>query len=219
MSRRLLPVLVVLAATLLPTLSATAAGDEAARLQRALDDLAVMESLLGGAMNEPTRRELLTKLEGVRREVLSVQQDLLRGTTGAGVTVSGPGGALVAVTITEDGPAHPPADVGLVAVVGVPEVEGPFAMGHGPFDMLKVAIHAEPFGDKKLDILREAARSHRFTVDQVIELLPMFTFSDERVEAAVVLYPRVMDPEVWFRVYDHFDFDADKEQVRKRLGL
>lgn len=219
MSRRLLPVLVVLAATLLPTLSAPAAGDEAARLQRALDDLAVMESLLGGAMNEPTRRELLIKLGSVRQQIQTVQQDLLRGVPEAGVTVSGPGGALVAVTVTDPTSPPTPDDVGLVALVGVPPADAPFAMGQGPFGILRAAIEAESFGDGRLGVLRGAVRENRFTVDQVIQLLPLFPFSDERVDAAVLLHPAVADPEVWFRVYESFDFDSDKAQVRKRLGL
>ncbi len=217
MPRLALSFLAALVLALVPSLTARASGDGAARLQTALDDLAVMESLLGGTMNEPTRRELLSKLQAVRRELRAVQQELLRGGSQTGVTVSGPGGALVAVTVHEDPPG--PAPVHVVGVADVPMPPEFLAMGGGPFDLLKVAIHAEPFGDKKLDILREAVRSHRFNVDQVIELLPMFTFSDERVDAAVMLHPVVVDPEVWFRVYDHFDFDSDKEEVRKRLGL
>ncbi len=198
---------------------ARAAGDAAARLQRALDDLAVMEALLSGGLNEPTRRELQTKLRAVRQEVQAVQQDLLRGSSTTGVTVGGAGGAVVAVTVTESGTTPSPSAVHLLGVVDAPTEGGLYPIGGGPFDALEASIAAESFGDEKIALLRGAARDHWFTVDQVIRLLPQFAFSDDRIEAAVVLYPRVVDPEVWFRVYDGFDFDSDKDEVRSRLGL
>jgi hypothetical protein len=88
-----------------------------------------------------------------------------------------------------------------------------------PMDGLKAAISSESFGDGKVAILSASAAGNWFTIDQVVELLPLFAFSDDRVEAAVVLYPKVLDPENWFRVYGAFDFDNDKDEVRSRLGL
>ncbi len=196
------------------TTPARAAGDEATRLQHALDELSVMETLLSGNLNEPARRELLEKLRSVRVLVHGVQQDVLRGHSTASVSIDGPGGALVAVTVSEGSEPEPAAV--LVAPVAVAD---PVRMSRAPMDGLRAAIEGESFGDGKVAVLRAAAAGNWFTTDQVIELLPLFAFSDDRVEAAVVLYPRVLDPENWFRVYGAFDFDSDKDEVRRRLGL
>jgi hypothetical protein len=200
----------LMAATSTPAL---ASGDEAARLQRALDDLAVMEALLSGNLNEPAQRELVSKLRSVRQEVRGVQQDLLRGGGSASVSIDGPGGALVAVTVSEGVGSEPTAV--LVAPVGLAD---PVRMTRAPMDGLKAAIAAEGFGDGKVAVLRTAVAENWFTTEQVVELLPLFAFSDDRVEAAAVLYPKVLDPENWFRVYGGFDFDSDKDELRRRLG-
>jgi hypothetical protein len=193
---------------------AWASGDEAARLQRALDDLAVMEALLSGTLNEPAQRELLTKLSSVRLEVRGVQQDLLRSGGDASLSIDGPGAAMVAVTVTEG----VGADVSTVLVTPAVLAE-PVRLTRAPLDQLKAAIDSESFGDGKVAVLSASAAGNWFTTDQVIELLPLFAFSDDRVDAAVVLYPKVLDPENWFRVYGAFDFDGDKDEVRSRLGL
>ena len=43
-------------------------------------------------------------------------------------------------------------------------------------------------------------------------------FEKDKVEAAVLLHPHVVDPENWFQVYGAFDFDANKRKVRERVG-
>ncbi len=197
---------------------AAAAEPEAARLQAVLDDLDVMVSMLdGGRINEATRRELLRKAVLVRDEVASVQEDLLRAS--ASISVEGPGGLSLSVDI-DDGSA-PAAAVAVGEPMPLEDAPPmpPLAMAAEPFAALTAAVESESFGDEKVAVLRAAAADNLFVVEQVRRLLPLFTFSDERVEAAVILYPRTIDQENWFQVYQEFDFDSDKEELRKRLGL
>jgi hypothetical protein len=46
-----------------------------------------------------------------------------------------------------------------------------------------------------------------------------FSFDSDRVEAAVHLYPLIIDPENFFIVLEAFTFDHDRQAVRKRLKL
>jgi hypothetical protein len=201
---------------------ATAGESEAARLQTAIDQLDVMQSLLdGGKINEATRRELLAKVISVRDEVAGVQGDLLRST--ATVTVGGPGGLGLSMSVeTHEGASaevlvHDPLG-GPMALEEPPPLP-PLPMGAGPFAALIDAVEAESFGDEKVAVLRQAAANNLFSVAQVRQLLPLYTFSDEKIEAAVALYPRTIDAENWFQVYQEFTFDSDKDELRDRLGL
>lgn len=201
-------------------LASQAAPQDAARLQQVLDELDVMEAMLGGKVSEPTRRELLRKVVDVRGQLASVQKDLLRES--ATVAIEGPGGSLsvnvdVERDIEHDGVREGVEVVQVVEVVPAePEVP---PMAPGPFNALLAAVEEEAFADEKSLVLETAAATNLFTVSQVRQLLPLFTFSDGRVDAAVTLYPRTIDVENWFQVYGEFTFDSDKEEVRERLGL
>ena len=221
MFQRLIPFLSCLSFLSAAAWPAAAAGDPAARLQRALDDLAVMEALLDGGVNEPARRELVTKLHAVRQEVRGVQQDLLRGGVGAGAEVSmsaGATGTSVSIHVDDHGLPIQVVEVHETPMVAPPP-ERPLAIAPGPFADLRNAMDGESFDEGKLDLLREACGYHMFNADQALQLVSLLTFGDGRVDAAVMLHPRLLDPQNFFRVYGAFDFDSDKDEVRRRLGL
>lgn len=95
---------------------------------------------------------------------------------------------------------------------------GPAAMGVGDFAGLRDAIEAESFENTKLDVLRTAAPNAWFTIDQVGQLVDLFSFSTGKVEVVQVTKPRVLDPQNAFQLYGHFTFESDKAKVRKIYG-
>lgn len=211
--------LCALLVTLVGAAPALADDSSAAQLQRAIDDLDVMEALLNGRVSEATRRELLKKVLGVRADVVDVQQNLLRGATTAGVDVSLGGGQLVSITMQVD-----EGDMGFDEPEPVPpmpleEPAGPAAMSADQLRTLLGAVRAEAFGDSALGVLRDACRANHFDVGQAVTLVSIFDFGDDKVEAAAMLYPRLVDPGNFYQIYGAFDFDSDKEALRERLGL
>jgi len=196
-----------------------AAEDAAARLQRVLDDLDVMEALLGGRMSDATRRELIGKVQSARVDVREVQQDLLRNTTTASVGVSTGAGPLVSITMQVDEPDMGFEDPMAYDSALPPEPIGPIPMNPDQLRSLLGAVESESFSDSKAAVLRDACRANFFTVDQAVTLVSLFDFGDDKVEAAAMLHPRLVDPENFYRVYAVFDFDSDKEELRERLGL
>lgn len=76
-------------------------------------------------------------------------------------------------------------------------------------------LREEPFSDDQLRLLRTAADKHHFTVDQVLRILPVFTFEDDRVEAVRILWPKVLDKENGHRLYSAFTFSDSKEKVEQ----
>ena len=91
-------------------------------------------------------------------------------------------------------------------------------MGDRDFDALVRGMNHESFSNAKLDRLRGAAANNYFTVDQVIEVIKGLSFSNDKVEAAAIMHDHTVDRANWYRVYDAFEFGADREKLRKRVG-
>ncbi len=81
------------------------------------------------------------------------------------------------------------------------------------------ALETEAFADGRARQLEAAARSRWFTAAQVRRLLEALDFSEERVNAGVLLHPRVVDPQNWDTVYGAFDFPGDADRLRQQLDL
>jgi len=233
-----------LSAMLLPCFGglAHAQEDPAQNLRRMLAELEVVEALLAGQMNESTQREALSKVQQLCGDLRAMQVDAVGqpdpGMAGKIVPQEGPnmGGAAQApydgvdqagTMMTPAGPngaepyGEPYQDGQQIRSDKPPEkVQGPAgAMVGDDFPALMEALEGESFEDGKLGVLRDACAHNRFSAAQVAKLVGLFSFSDGKVEAAVMLYPRTVDTKNFFQVYEAFEFDRDKEEVRHRLGL
>ena len=78
-------------------------------------------------------------------------------------------------------------------------------------------LEEEPFSDNQLSMLRIAASSAFFLVEQVAMILECFAFEDDRVEAVRILYPRILDDDNAYRLFDKFVFSRSKSEVAKIL--
>jgi len=151
------------------------------------------------------------------------------GTTTGSVQVGGPGGSLnINLTVTDSSEPVPPILIPSVTTAPAPPPLLPApppllpakrSMPPAAFATLRGAIQTESFSDGKLRVLRGALDAHMLDVAQAKQLLPLFDFSSDRVEAAVTIHPRLVDPQNFYELYGSFDFDSDKEEVRKKLGL
>jgi hypothetical protein len=84
------------------------------------------------------------------------------------------------------------------------------------FAALVEAVKAESFSDAKLDVVRTAEGG--LTVDQLGQLVDLFSFSAEQVKVVEICNPRLVDRQNAFKLYSHFSFEADKKQVKAILG-
>jgi hypothetical protein len=87
------------------------------------------------------------------------------------------------------------------------------------FANLTKSLKAESFDEGKASFVALFAQKGRLTCEQAREILKAFSFDDDRVKSAVLLYPRVTDPENFFKVLDVFSFSSSKDEVRKKLGV
>ena len=133
---------------------------------------------------------------------------------------------LVSVGLVADGDSfvlHAGPHGGPHAVVqppGPPPVPAPPAivlMSAPDFRALMGALKGESFGDGKLRVLEEAARHGWFTTDQVVAVLGQFDFGNNKLKALEILAPRLNDRENAFKIFQAFEFDADKKKAKAIL--
>jgi|CXWL01.1.fsa_nt_gi hypothetical protein len=86
------------------------------------------------------------------------------------------------------------------------------------FGALRRAIRAESFSANKLRVLEQAVTAHYFLVAQVSEVIADFDFSQDKLQAARLMRPRILDPENKFKLYESFTFGNDKEELKRILG-
>ncbi|MHB8879333.1 MAG: DUF4476 domain-containing protein [Myxococcaceae bacterium] len=83
---------------------------------------------------------------------------------------------------------------------------------------LTTAIASESFPRDRLQILEQAAPSSWFLVAQAQQVLALFDFPRDRLAAARLLRPRILDTENFFRLYGSFEFPSDKAELKKILA-
>ncbi|HOX46931.1 MAG TPA: DUF4476 domain-containing protein [Myxococcota bacterium] len=86
------------------------------------------------------------------------------------------------------------------------------------FEALRKAMEGNNFDEAKLQVVREAASTNRFSVEQVKQVMGHFSFADGKVEAAKALHPRLVDPENFFQVYEELPFEADRKKLREAVA-
>ncbi len=183
-------------------------SDLAVTLADVRAETAAVADLLSAAASPGVQREIRRKLARID-ELTRIADDL--------------SARLARIALTPIVAAPPPT----VVVVdptprGAPDVvvvdAGPVACSAGDHVRLLAAVESESFADAKLIILRDAAAYKWFTVDQVVAFMGAMTFGKDKVEAAAMLHPRVLDLENWYRVYGVLTFDSEKQELRKRVG-
>ena len=99
-----------------------------------------------------------------------------------------------------------------------PAPQSPQVCDAGDFGRVLQSVKAESFSDARLGVLRDAVGGRWFDVAQVKTMMSVFSFGDEKIDAAVLMHPRVVDPQNWYQVYGTLTFDSEKDTLRKRLG-
>ena len=92
----------------------------------------------------------------------------------------------------------------------------PRVVSSSELHQIERSINRESFSDDQLAVLRSASRGRYFTSAQVLQLMRGFSFDDDKVEAAVILFPRVVDQQNWYTVYGGLTFSSDKTALRRR---
>jgi hypothetical protein len=84
-------------------------------------------------------------------------------------------------------------------------------------EVFLTSIENASFGDAKVAMLEEFARSNWFTVEQVGMIVDKLPFGENKVEAILALYSHIVDRENAYRLYEFVTFSDDRELLKKGL--
>ena len=80
-------------------------------------------------------------------------------------------------------------------------------------------VKARPFIDERLNAIKDyLAPETYFTTRQLIQLMQVTAFGSERIRMAVLLWPRVVDPDNFPEVVAIFTFESERQELRRKLG-
>ncbi len=91
-------------------------------------------------------------------------------------------------------------------------------LSDGDFRQLLADLDAAAASDDKMIIVSQAAETALFSSAQVGQVVDHLAFSEDKVNAAALLYPRVTDRAKFTTVYTHLASSADKESLRQRIA-
>jgi hypothetical protein len=94
----------------------------------------------------------------------------------------------------------------------------PKAIDEAEFAPILARVAAESFSSDQLTLLRSAAKDRYFTIDQLGRVLDAFAHSSDKIEAAKIVAPRVVDPRNAYQLDAHLTFSSDKEAIHRLFG-
>lgn len=80
-------------------------------------------------------------------------------------------------------------------------------------------VGRESFADNKMRIIRVESKNSYFTVNQIIRVIETITFSEDKMQALRIMYPRVTDPENSSQIIKSLTFSEDKEEAERIINL
>jgi hypothetical protein len=83
------------------------------------------------------------------------------------------------------------------------------------FRTLLKSIEDESFEATRIEILEDATSRNYFKCGQLIEILKLFSFEDNRVKACKIVYPKLTDKENFHTIYPSFTFSASKTEIKE----
>jgi hypothetical protein len=154
----------------------------------------------------------IQRLAQLRRQTPSggpiSRADISVGWTGIGVTVT------VKPTVVVQQAPPPPT----IVVQQAPAPQRCEPMGSRRFSALTSAINSESFADGKHRVLNDASHNAAFNTTQVKQVMGLYSFDDDKVQAAARMYPMTCDPGNWFTVYQVLTFDSSRDELRGLVG-
>lgn len=88
-------------------------------------------------------------------------------------------------------------------------------IGMPEFEQLMSAVEKSPFDQDKKKIIKTSAMNNYFLVDQVIKLASKFAFDKDKLDMVESLYPKILDLDKNYLLYNCFTFSDSKDKLEK----
>jgi|GEM_PF-6552546 len=84
------------------------------------------------------------------------------------------------------------------------------AMSASDFNTFQSTVNGKSFDDGKLEMVDMVTRSGAcFSVNQVMQVLKLFSFDTKKADACVMFYKTIVDPQNWYQVSNAFTFSSN----------
>lgn len=98
------------------------------------------------------------------------------------------------------------------------EFMDPLPISNSDFMVLVESIKNESFDEDKLSVISIAAKYHFFLVEQVLQLIDLYPYSDSKIEIIKYTYPNIIDKNNSHRLINAFTFSSDKDKVSEIIN-
>jgi hypothetical protein len=85
------------------------------------------------------------------------------------------------------------------------------------FDRAKESIEAKSFPEEKLTICKQLTKANCFDVKQVISLMELFTYEENKLDIAKLLYSKTVDKGNYYQVNDALTYSTSVDELNKFL--
>jgi hypothetical protein len=86
------------------------------------------------------------------------------------------------------------------------------------FRDLKKVINDRWFESTKMDFAKDAISDNYFTVDQVRELLELFSFESSKLELSKLAYSKTVNNRKYYKLYDVFWFESSVIELNNYIN-
>jgi hypothetical protein len=124
------------------------------------------------------------------------------------VNVSFSGNQSQGVTFSQDAQIN-------VSINDFSEEEVYTKMSASRFSIFLSDLEDESFEEERITIVKVAAQNNYFDVAQGKQIMDIFDFSDGKLAALKIIYPKIIDTDNSFQLINSFEFGDDKKRAQK----
>lgn len=103
--------------------------------------------------------------------------------------------------------------------VPTPSEDVVYVISDDSLNALLLSIKNANFEAKKMTVLQQAVDYNYFTVAQAKQVIQQFVHEQYRIDVAAMLYPKIVDRENWYQIYDVFTHISSSTKLNAKLGL
>lgn len=91
------------------------------------------------------------------------------------------------------------------------------AMSPTDFASAKKSISSKSFAEDKITLAKQILRSNCVSTDQVVEVMGLFTFEENKLEFAKMAYSKTVDNQNYYKVNDAFTYSSSIDELNEFL--
>lgn len=89
------------------------------------------------------------------------------------------------------------------------------AMDEATFTTFLTKMKDKSMDDQKLVFVKSTMKNNWFTTDQVLQMIQTFSFENNKVDFAKVIWHKTTDKGSFFKIYDAFTFSSSEKSVQE----